>query len=48
MTVTDSTHGAIEGDFVTISSVSGTANGITASNLEGEFEIQSAPIQIIM
>mgnify|MGYP003110622833 FL=1 len=41
VTVTDATHGAIQGDFVTISSVSGTANGITASNLEGEFEIQS-------
>ena len=41
VTVTDATHGAITGDFVTISSVSGTANGITASNLEGEFEIQS-------
>mgnify|MGYP005987464749 FL=1 len=41
VTITDATHGAIEGDFVTISSVSGTANGITASNLEGEFEIQS-------
>ncbi len=38
--VTDTAHGAIEGDFVTISSVSGTANGITAPNLEGEFEIQ--------
>ena len=33
--VTDTAHGAIEGDFVTISSVSGTANGITAPNLEG-------------
>jgi len=41
VTVTDATHGAIEGDFVTISSVSGTANGITATNLQGEFEIQS-------
>ena len=38
--VTDASHGAIEGDFVTISSVSGTANGIAAANLEGEFEIQ--------
>ena len=38
--VTDTAHGAIEGDFVTISTVSGTANGITAPNLEGEFEIQ--------
>ena len=41
VTVTDASHGAIEGDFVTISSVSGTANGITAANLQGEFEIQS-------
>ncbi len=41
VTVTDATHGAVEGDFVTISSVSGTANGITATNLQGEFEIQS-------
>jgi hypothetical protein len=41
VTATDASHGAIEGDFVTISSVSGTANGIVAANLEGEFEIQS-------
>ena len=41
VTATDASHGAIEGDFVTISSVSGTANGIIAANLEGEFEIQS-------
>jgi len=41
VTATDALHGAIEGDFVTISSVSGTANGIPAANLEGEFEIQS-------
>ena len=41
VTVTDALHGAIEGDFVTISSVSGTANGIAAADLEGEFEIQS-------
>ena len=37
--VHDATHGAREGDFVTISSVSGTVNGIVAANLEGEFEI---------
>jgi len=37
--VTDASHGAIEGDFVTISSVSGAANGIPAADLEGEFEI---------
>jgi len=41
VTATDASHGAIVGDFVTISSVSGTANGIVAANLEGEFEIQS-------
>ena len=37
--VHDATHGAREGDFVTISGVSGTVNGIVAANLEGEFEI---------
>ena len=37
--VHDATHGAREGDFVTIASVSGTVNGITAANLQGEFEI---------
>ena len=35
--VHDATHGAREGDFVTISGVSGTVNGIIAANLEGEF-----------
>jgi len=39
--ITDAAHGAIEGDFVTIASVSGAVNGIPAANLEGEFEIQS-------
>ena len=39
--ITDAAHGAIEGDFVTIASVSGAINGIAAANLEGEFEIQS-------
>ena len=37
--VHDTAHGAREGDFVTISSVSGAVNGIAAANLEGEFEI---------
>ena len=37
--VHDTAHGAREGDFVTISGVSGTVNGIIAANLEGEFEI---------
>ena len=34
--VHDTAHGAREGDFVTISGVSGTVNGIIAANLEGE------------
>ena len=41
VTITDASHGAVEGDFVTLSSVSGAANGITAAELTGEFEIQS-------
>ena len=41
VTITDAAHGAIEGDFVTLSSVSGAANGISAAELTGEFEIQS-------
>ena len=41
VTITDAGHGAIEGDFVTLSSVSGPANGILAAELTGEFEIQS-------
>ena len=39
--ITDAAHGAIEGDFVTIDTVSGAVNGIPAADLEGEFEIQS-------
>ena len=41
VTITDADHGAKEGDFVTIASVSGAVNGISQANLEGEFEIQS-------
>ena len=41
VTITDAGHGAVEGDFVTLSSVSGAANGITAAELTGEFQIQS-------
>ena len=37
--VHDASHGAREGDFVTISGVSGAVNGIAAADLEGEFEI---------
>ena len=37
--VNDSTHGAIDGDFVTISNVSGPVNGIPAASLTGEFRI---------
>ena len=41
VTITDADHGAKEGDFVTIASVSGAVNGISQANLQGEFEIQS-------
>jgi hypothetical protein len=41
VTVNDPGHGAQAGDFVNISTVSGTVNGITAANLTGEFQIQS-------
>ena len=43
VTVTDADHGALIGDFVTISSVSGAVGGITAANLQGEFEILTVP-----
>jgi hypothetical protein len=39
ITVTDAGHGAQAGDFVTISSVSGAVNGVTAAQLTGEFQI---------
>ena len=39
--VNDAGNGAQAGDFVNISSVSGTVNGILAANLTGEFQIQS-------
>ena len=41
VTVTDADHGALIGDFVTIASVSGAVGGISAANLQGEFEIQT-------
>jgi hypothetical protein len=43
VTVTDATHGALVGDHVTISSVSGAIGGITQANLQNEFEIQTVP-----
>jgi hypothetical protein len=39
--VNDPGFGGQVGDFVNITSVSGTVNGITAANLTGEFQIQS-------
>ena len=40
VTVTDATHGAIEGDFVTITAVSGAVNGIPSATLENkQYEI---------
>ena len=41
VTVNDPGHGAQVGDFVNISSVSGTVNGITAAQLTGEFQVQT-------
>jgi hypothetical protein len=43
VTVTDSSHGALLGDFVTIASVSGAVGGISAANLQGEFEVLTVP-----
>jgi hypothetical protein len=43
VTVTDSSHGALIGDFVTIASVSGAVGGISAANLQGEFEVLTVP-----
>ena len=37
--VNHASHGAILGDFITISNVSANVGGITSTNLEGEFEI---------
>lgn len=39
--VNDTAHGAIQGDFVTFSSVTGNPGGITNANLTNEFEIQA-------
>jgi len=41
ITITDTTHGAIQGDFVTLSSVSTDVGGIPAATLDGEYEILS-------
>ena len=43
VTVTDASHGALIGDFVTIASVSGAVGGLTQANLQGEFEILTVP-----
>ena len=39
ITITDAGHGSQAGDFVTISAVSGSVNGVTAAQLTGEFQI---------
>ena len=41
--VTDASHGAIIGDFVTIATVSAAVGGITQANLQREFEILTVP-----
>ena len=43
ITVTDADHGALVGDFVTIDTMSEAVGGISAANMEGEFEILSVP-----
>ncbi len=43
VTVTDASHGALVGDHVTISSVSGAIGGLSQANLQNEFEIQTVP-----
>ena len=42
VTITDADHGALIGDFVTISSVSADIGGLTQANLQNEFEILTA------
>jgi len=43
VTVNDTAHGAIAGDFVTFNTVTGNPGGITNASLTNEFEIQTAP-----
>jgi len=41
VTISDTSHGALLGDFVTLSSVSTDVGGIPAATLDGEYEILS-------
>ena len=43
VTVNDASHGAVKGDFVTFSNVTGNPGGIPNASLTHEFEIQSVP-----
>jgi hypothetical protein len=43
VTVTDASHGADVGDFVTISSTSGAVNGIPAATMNAEYQILTVP-----
>ena len=43
VTVTDPSHGADVGDFVTISSTSGAVNGIPAATMDAEYQILTVP-----
>ena len=43
VTVTDPSHNAEVGDFVTISSTSGAVNGIPAATMNAEYEILTVP-----
>jgi hypothetical protein len=46
--VNHASHGAILGDFITISNVSANVGGITSTNLEGEFEIIAISIMEVL
>ena len=41
VTITHSSHGATEGDYVTVSSTNAATAGISAAIMDGEYEIQS-------
>jgi hypothetical protein len=43
VTVNDTAHGCIPGDFVTLSNVTGDPGGILNASLTGEFEVQEVP-----
>ena len=47
-TVTDTSHGANVGDFVTFSDAASLGGNVTAAVLNQEYEIHSVPLQSIL